>query len=144
METNSPNVAIINSSIIKQLLEKTKINLGLTPSELKALEAKMKKQLQNQASDSFNVRVWLEVYESKAEFEPLTPELLREARLHLGLTGQELAIVCGFKQSEHAYKQVQACERGERPISDFVSRIVRAFLTGHRPPDWPQSNSSDS
>lgn len=133
-----PDNDLINSSIIKRLLEETKIKLGMTPSELKALEAKMKQQLQKQASDSFNVRIWLEVYESEAEFKPLTPELLKEARLHLGLTGQELAIVCGFKKTEHAYKQLQACERGERPITDFLSRIVRAFLTNHRPPDWPK------
>lgn len=77
-------------------------------------------------------------YEKQAlGHRPLTPDALAEARAMLGLTGDQMGDLLGFKKSAHTRQKVSAMEHGRSPIKPYVSRLVRAYLSGYRPPDWP-------
>lgn len=63
----------------------------------------------------------------------MTPTLIREARKTLGLTQSQFAAVIGYNDKT----AVSALEAGTRKPSDSVARLIRAYLDGYRPDDWP-------
>lgn len=64
----------------------------------------------------------------------MTPAELREARLTLGLTQAQLASVMGYG----ATIRISEIERGVRGVSEQTARLMRAYLNGYRPDDWPE------
>lgn len=66
----------------------------------------------------------------------MTPKQLHEARHTLGLTLDQMARMIGYT-GVHARQQMYDMERGERTIRDPQRRLVQAYLSGYRPPDWP-------
>jgi transcriptional regulator with XRE-family HTH domain len=65
--------------------------------------------------------------------EQISPEEIRVARLRLGLTQAQLAPLLGYSD----VARVSELERGVRQPGDAVLRLLRAYLDGYRPPDWP-------
>lgn len=65
----------------------------------------------------------------------MTPTEIREARTTLGLTGAQMGAVLGY--GEGARMRVSELERGVRQPSESVVRLLRAYLDGYRPDDWP-------
>lgn len=67
----------------------------------------------------------------------MTPFELREARLKLGLTLEQMATLLGY---EGALRRQQAydLESGRRTIREPQRRLVMAYLSGYRPTDWPR------
>jgi len=67
----------------------------------------------------------------------MTPVELYEARRRLGLTVTQFAHMIGHNQTN-----VRRMEHAEwtntRPVSRTTERLVRAYLDGYRPDDWPQ------
>lgn len=63
----------------------------------------------------------------------MTPAEIREARKTLGLNQSQLAALLGYG----AAARISEVERGERTPSDAVTRLLRAYLDGYRPEDWP-------
>jgi transcriptional regulator with XRE-family HTH domain len=63
----------------------------------------------------------------------MTPISIREARKSLGLTQSQFADVIGYNDKT----AVSAVETGTRNPSDAVIRLIRAYLDGYRPDDWP-------
>lgn len=124
---------------ISRALIQTRTRLGLTPSELSALIDLMKAQLGDDVEDGESVRQWLQLYESRVGVLALTPEMLKEAREYLGLDQEQFGLVCGFKASEYRHQQISRLENGRRKITITICRLVRAYLTGYRPPDWPEN-----
>lgn len=74
--------------------------------------------------------------------DTLTPEELRKARHKLGLTLEQLGLMLGY-QGEHVRSQVRKMEtRGKddeplKPVRPAQARLLRAYLSGYRPDDWP-------
>lgn len=68
----------------------------------------------------------------------MNPSEFKEARLSLGLTQKQAAQVLGY--SHHA--RVSSVERGERKAGGAVIRLLRAYLDGYRPKDWPLSKQT--
>jgi transcriptional regulator with XRE-family HTH domain len=67
----------------------------------------------------------------------MTPEELKEARLALGLSVTQLADMLGVSH-QHARRMTIPPDKGaHRPINRTVARLLRAYLNGYRPPDWP-------
>lgn len=66
----------------------------------------------------------------------MTPTQLKEARRKLGLNLAQMALVLGY-ETPHGKSQVRHMEAGERPIMPAQRRLVEAYLSGHRPKDWP-------
>jgi DNA-binding transcriptional regulator YiaG len=58
---------------------------------------------------------------------------IREARRQLGLTQFQLAAVMGLRGPQ----TVSEWERGARTPSETAVRLLRAYLDGYRPADWP-------
>lgn len=69
----------------------------------------------------------------------MTPDQLHKARRELGLTLEQMALVLGYDGAS-AKSQVQHMEKGRRPIMPAQRRLVTAYLSGYRPPDWPMSD----
>jgi len=67
----------------------------------------------------------------------LTPTALKEARHTLGLTLAELAPLLGYEGVNGA-RLVRRMESGDRTIRPAQARLVRAYLDGYRPADWPK------
>jgi DNA-binding transcriptional regulator YiaG len=63
----------------------------------------------------------------------MTPARIKEARQMLGLTASQLAAVMGARTAT-----IYEWEAGRRNISAMPARLLRAYLDGYRPPDWPQ------
>lgn len=63
----------------------------------------------------------------------MTPADFRQARKSLGLTQGQLAKLMGL-----AHRTVQKWEGSERKIDPAAVRLLRAYLDGYRPEDWPK------
>ena len=65
----------------------------------------------------------------------MTPEQIKQARYTLGLTGEQSArlLGCGGKAR---ISEIKACASNP---SAAVLRLLRAYLDGFRPADWPDS-----
>lgn len=63
----------------------------------------------------------------------MTPAEIREARKSLGLGQRDFARLLGYR----APTRVSEIETGAKKPSDSVVRLIRAYLGGYRPDDWP-------
>lgn len=70
----------------------------------------------------------------------MTADELKEARLALGLTTTQMALMLGFDGAQR-HAMVLHMETGRRRIRPAQCRLVAAYLAGYRPPDWPQPRS---
>lgn len=66
----------------------------------------------------------------------MTPDQLARARKRLGLTLDEMAAMLGY-EGENAKSQMHHLETGRRDLRPAQRRLVQAYLSGYRPPDWP-------
>lgn len=66
----------------------------------------------------------------------MTPADFKSARHTLGLTLSQAARLLGY-DGAHAMQQVRKMESGERAIRPPQARLMRAYLDGYRPEDWP-------
>ena len=65
----------------------------------------------------------------------MTPAEFKEARQKLGLDQAEMARMLGFTRPA----QVSDMERSVKPITDQTARLMRAYIAGYRPDDWPEA-----
>ena len=65
---------------------------------------------------------------------PMTPDDFKGARQKLGLDQAQAARVLGYG----APQRISEIESGKRSPSDAVVRLMRAYLAGYRPNDWPE------
>lgn len=69
----------------------------------------------------------------------MTPEEFKQARLSLGLTRQsDAAALLGYSRQA----SISDIETGRAPPSPAAVRLLRAYLDGYRPDDWPTSASA--
>ena len=66
----------------------------------------------------------------------MTPTQLKEARHKLGLSLSQMARMLGYSGT-HAMQQIRHMENGDRSIREPQKRLVKAYLEGYRPKDWP-------
>ena len=64
----------------------------------------------------------------------MTPEQIRDARLLLGLDQSQAARFLGYGSAS----RICEIETGARNASESVLRLLRAYLDGYRPADWPE------
>ena len=58
---------------------------------------------------------------------------IRDARKQLGLTQTQLAEVMGYSGKSY----VSQVEIGMKSIGGAAERLLKAYLAGYRPEDWP-------
>jgi predicted transcriptional regulator len=63
----------------------------------------------------------------------MTPEEFRTYRLALGLTQKQLAPLLGYKHTP----RIAELESGVREPTACAVLLLRAYMSGYRPPDWP-------
>lgn len=63
----------------------------------------------------------------------MTPAEISAARATLGLTQAQLAAVMGLR----GQAAVSEWEAGKRSPSGQSERLIRSYLSGYRPDDWP-------
>ena len=63
----------------------------------------------------------------------MTPAEIKQARVTLGLSVAELTPLLGYGAASRIYE----IETGARNPSAAALRLLRAYLDGYRPPDWP-------
>lgn len=64
----------------------------------------------------------------------MTPAEFKEARQSLGLGQMQMAQMLGFSRKA----SVGDMERAVKPITDQTARLMRAYIAGYRPADWPE------
>ncbi len=67
----------------------------------------------------------------------MTPQQLALARQRLGLTLEAMATLLGYQGTQRRHMQYDL-ETGRREIREPQRRLVEAYLSGYRPPDWPK------
>jgi len=67
----------------------------------------------------------------------MTPAEFRDARRSLGLTQRQAAEVLGYG----AQTRIAEIEAGRRNPGESVILLLRAYLAGYRPSDWPGKTS---
>lgn len=63
----------------------------------------------------------------------MTPKQLCAARKSLGLTPAQIAPLLGYSSTSRVYE----IENGRRNPSAAAIMLLRAYLDGYRPEDWP-------
>lgn len=66
----------------------------------------------------------------------MEPDQIKEARHSLGLSQLQLGLMLGYTGA-HVRVQVDNLETGRRPLRGCQERLLRAYLEGYRPRDWP-------
>lgn len=66
----------------------------------------------------------------------MTPKQLKKARLTLGLSLDQMALMLGYSGPRKRHMQY-SLENGLRTIREPQIRLARAYLDGYRPDDWP-------
>ncbi len=66
----------------------------------------------------------------------MSPNEIRAARAALGLSLDKMAAMLGY---DGAYRkdQMHKLEIGARDLRPVQERLLRAYLSGYRPDDWP-------
>ena len=72
----------------------------------------------------------------------MTPAEFRAARHALGLTQDRLGWILGYGHG--AQSRISDIERGRAPVTPCVERLLRAYLAGYRPSDWPAPRRRDA
>ena len=71
----------------------------------------------------------------------MTPSQLSRARQQLGLTLAQMAAMLGYEGTQ-CRSQVHNLETGRRDIRPAQRRLIEAYLSGYRPPDWPVNRAA--
>ena len=66
----------------------------------------------------------------------MTPNEIRAARATLGLSLDKLAAMLGYAGTFRK-DQMHKLEIGTRDLMPCQERLLRAYLAGYRPDDWP-------
>lgn len=67
----------------------------------------------------------------------MSPNEIRAARSALGLSLDKLAAMLGYV-GPFKKDQMHKLEIGTRDLRPPQERLLRAYLDGYRPPDWPR------
>ena len=72
----------------------------------------------------------------------MTPAEIQEARQSLGLSRSQLAALLDLKKPQDVQRmEMPATASTHRPPPVRVVRLIRAYLSGYRPNDWPQDKA---
>lgn len=74
-----------------------------------------------------------------ARDQAVTSGNFREARHRLGLSVAELATMLGVDPVHVRRMEMQPGKPTHRPVRETTERLVRAYLDGYRPQDWPRA-----
>jgi len=69
----------------------------------------------------------------------MTPDEIRAARKALGLTQHQMAVLLGFADQPHTKNNLSKLERGSKTLDPVRARLLRAYVDGYRPEDWPSA-----
>lgn len=62
----------------------------------------------------------------------------KEARRKLGLTQSNMAFVLSVSPQHVRRMETDPDNNSARPVNGTTARLVRAYLDGYRPADWPE------
>ena len=69
----------------------------------------------------------------------MTPAEIQEARQSLGLSRAELATLLDLQRAQAVQRmEMTPTASTHRPPPPRVARLIKAYLAGYRPDDWPQ------
>ena len=71
----------------------------------------------------------------------MTPAEIRAARIALGLNQPDMAAMLGYGRVR---QRVAAIEAGTVKPHGAVTRLLRAYLDGYRPSDWPGAERGET
>jgi len=72
-----------------------------------------------------------------------TSEELRQAQQDLGLSDSQLAAMLGCDEQHVRRMKVRDQNAGSwRPVKPWHARLLRAYLDGYRPADWPAADQA--
>lgn len=74
----------------------------------------------------------------------MTGAQFKAAREELGLTQTELLPLLGYQRDPRYRKHISEMERGVKTIQPTHARLMKAYLSGYRPPDWPRDKLNKS
>jgi transcriptional regulator with XRE-family HTH domain len=70
----------------------------------------------------------------------MTPKQFKEARRKLGLSVSQMAKALGVSDMQIRRMQIAPDKGSHREVQPTTEKLIRAYLDGYRPKDWPQEN----
>lgn len=67
----------------------------------------------------------------------MSPDDLKDARRRLGLSVADFAAMLGVRVQHVRRMEMQPGGGTHRRVTGTTERLVRAYLSGYRPKDWP-------
>lgn len=67
----------------------------------------------------------------------MTPDEIRQARQSLGLSVAQMAAALETDPQTVRRMEYEPSASTHRPPASRMVRLLRAYLDGYRPPDWP-------
>jgi hypothetical protein len=72
----------------------------------------------------------------------MTPKQFKAARDRLGLSVSQMAKVLGVTEIQIRRMQTAPDKGSHREVQATTEKLIRAYLDGYRPADWPRRPSS--
>lgn len=70
--------------------------------------------------------------------DTMTPPELKAARRELGLSVKQMADMLEIDHVNYRKHEFHPSASQFRPLPRRAARLIRAYLAGHRPDDWPE------
>ncbi|KAB0675605.1 hypothetical protein [Aureimonas leprariae] len=76
--------------------------------------------------------------------EPMSFAEFKRAQEAVGLTDAQLAQMLGFEDPQHLRRLKTSPDKAHhKRVMPYTARLMRAYVDGYRPSDWPSSESKD-
>ena len=75
----------------------------------------------------------------RAQVDAMTHEQFKEARHKLGLSVADMAAMLGVGELQVRRMEIAPGHSSHRPVNGTVERLLKIYLAGHRPKDWPKN-----
>lgn len=134
------------SDLTRHMIENTRKIVGFAPCEMREFYCEMCDIHDVPRGQELSIEILqkyllkLEKSERKSQ-TTLSKEGLKEARVMFNLTMPMVALVLGLTPDGKGASAVAKMESGYRAIPRDKSRLMRFYLMGHRPLDWPDERS---
>lgn len=70
----------------------------------------------------------------------MSAEEFKSARLNLGFTQHTWGLLIGYNDRKYLRNHINQIESGVKPVRKVQALLIKAYINGYRPNDWPSKD----